>query len=187
MLSPLVWSGILLPILPESMGEFLQAPVPLMAGVTRLPENVKSSTDLDEDTAVWFPDQGVIWKPRSSRGKMPFSKSLYEVVTSMFVFVSNEAAPRLTKLDSRLKALNTSSSGSVVYSCNSAQEMAVNNVMELIRQQIEAILKLVPSTNDPKMSDSARLFMNDFNSTQMLSHFHQTQMQQQIDQESHDQ
>ena len=76
MISPLVWSGILLPVLPESMGEFIQAPVPLLVGVLRLPDNVDSLDDLDEDTAVWFPEIDLLWKPRSCKGRMPEFKSL---------------------------------------------------------------------------------------------------------------
>lgn len=121
MIAPLQWQGVLLPILPQSMEEFLQAPVPFIAGVQRLPAQIASSDDLDDNVAVWFPEQDDIWLPRRFHGRMPGADRLID-----------RLRPRLQALQSR--------SRKVLYTCNNAQAIAVNNVTSQVADVVQRLV-----------------------------------------------
>jgi len=55
MLRPLNWCGIMLPILPVRLSEFIESPVPIIVGMSELNEYIQQDK-LDNTTIVWFPD-----------------------------------------------------------------------------------------------------------------------------------
>jgi hypothetical protein len=71
LLHPLKWSGVFLPILPNKMHEFLEAPVPILVGVASLPEHMSHASAEEPDLAMWFPSQGRMVLPRGFKRLLP--------------------------------------------------------------------------------------------------------------------
>jgi hypothetical protein len=77
-LHPLTWSGVNLPVLPNRLREFLEAPVPILVGVTELPVHMRpSATQQDPDMVFWFPSQGRIHFHKSFKRLLPNRSELY--------------------------------------------------------------------------------------------------------------
>ena len=72
LLRPFVWQGPLIPILPLSLIEYLQAPVPFIVGILKLPEDIEKDLAnafiLRVDTEeVKLPENGFPLLPKLSR------------------------------------------------------------------------------------------------------------------------
>ena len=96
---------------------------------------------------------------------------------------------RMSNLQPRLRALQNGFSQTILYSCNSAQNMSIRSIMEIFQRHIATILRICSEsieysgegshgTANITISDDAKEFLNDFSSTQMLSHFFQTKMEE---------
>ena len=55
LLHPLSWTGVILPILPKHLLDFLDSPVPLLTGIQKMPSHIKKPNLLPSRTLVWFP------------------------------------------------------------------------------------------------------------------------------------
>jgi hypothetical protein len=64
LLRPLVWTGVLLPLLPQKLIDFVDSPVPILAGVHHLPDWIQSPDQVPPRTLVWFPGNAVINEQR---------------------------------------------------------------------------------------------------------------------------
>ena len=77
---PLCWTSIILPILPADLHDFLDAPVPILAGVPDLPERLCQQRHLDSNTAVWFPSGNKLWLPQGWKSMLPNRGKLRDAV-----------------------------------------------------------------------------------------------------------
>jgi hypothetical protein len=74
LLEPLEWAGLFLPIVPEKLLTVLDAPVPYVLGVSRLPEHwssAKHAAEHNASAAVWFPSRNEFWLPAAFKRSMP--------------------------------------------------------------------------------------------------------------------
>jgi hypothetical protein len=68
LLRPFIWQGPFIPILPSSLSEYLQAPVPLICGVLELSQNQLSELkeafilNVDSSEAI-LPSTGIVQLP----------------------------------------------------------------------------------------------------------------------------
>lgn len=64
LLLPMEWPYPAIPLLPDSLSEMIESPVPALLGLTSLPSWLTSPNDLPEKTVVWFPTlDHLIWVP----------------------------------------------------------------------------------------------------------------------------
>ena len=77
---PLSWTSIILPILPSDLHDFLDAPVPIIAGVPDLPDRLCQQRQLDSNTAVWFPSGNKLWLPQGWKSMLPNRGKLRDAV-----------------------------------------------------------------------------------------------------------
>ncbi len=62
LLRPFDWACAYVPLLPQSLSDFLDSPVPILCGLTSLPDTISRPEDLPHDAIVWFPSQNhTIW------------------------------------------------------------------------------------------------------------------------------
>jgi hypothetical protein len=100
LIRPLTWAGPLLPTLPAALIELLMSPVPLITGVTYLPEGF----ELDESTIVVDLDDASLKFPESNDDdtylgiRLPLYNDLYYKLlphTAKIHIVDGDAAPKV--------------------------------------------------------------------------------------------
>jgi hypothetical protein len=84
LLHPLIWSGVNLPILPNRLREFLEAPVPILVGVAELPTHLLNASNREEDMVIWYPSQGKLIMHKNFKRMLPSRSSLLSTLRPHF-------------------------------------------------------------------------------------------------------
>lgn len=156
LLNPLAWAGPLISVLPPSLLEYLEAPVPLLCGVDALPVNFAITkgtviVEMEADEVQVHPDDA------AQLGALQFPGS-------------EELSRQLSALSSRMLSLNQTSS----------RVLLANVVVRRIHRQLEDLLLLCARVNpcnayvcmkQEQLSLSETLFLKAFMQSQMYQKY----------------
>ena len=173
LLSPLKWSGVFLPILPSKLSEFLEAPVPIIAGVVELPAAMSGLMDgsvhagEEETMAIWFPSQGRLQMPKVWKRLLPNRSQLLQALKPHFTELRRLApvTPPSRTLPHQLRYETTVEELAHIKIMLHLIETELVNYIAYVRQTLMDLAIV-----DKKMNSFIQLFRE----TQMLSHYLQS-------------
>ena len=137
LLRPLSWASIILPILPANLHDFLDAPVPILAGVPDLPDRLCQQRHLDSNTAVWFPSGNKLWLPQGWRSLLPGRSRLRDGVKRGLL--------ALRKGKPSLVAGKVGASG-LTYKCPAGEWPAYDAVLKEMNDAVSLLCDYVANT-----------------------------------------
>ncbi|OVA02289.1 DENN domain [Macleaya cordata] len=120
MIRPFEWQSLLLPVLPRSMLDFLDAPVPFIVGIQQKPANLKMKTS-DLINVNVYKDQQV---------KMCYLPPLPR---------HRELVSELGPIHARLSCQNSIAARHPVYKCNEMQAEAAGEFLNVMRRYLESL------------------------------------------------
>jgi hypothetical protein len=180
LIRPLNWVGPLLPTLPDALIELLMSPVPLITGVTYLPEGFEldeSSIVVDlDDASIKFPESG---DDDSYLGiRLPLYNDLYYKLlplTSTVHVVDGNSAPKVVFIptEDQLKTCLSLIDSINIYCRNIIHYTVSHGVSSAspLRQRFLPSLSSIKTQVLRNCRPSELLFWRRFLSSQLFSHF----------------
>lgn len=171
MLRPLKWSGVFLPVLPNKLCEFLEAPVPIIAGVATLPRAFDGGGGTvlspDTETVVWLPSSGRFVLPRGLKRLLPCRAALVAALKPHF-----SELRRLHPLPSPART----TPDQLPYTPSVEVHAHCKIALHLVETELVYLVNYVRTTEDAAATRDRKMepFIERFRETQMLSHYLQT-------------
>lgn len=167
LLAPLKWSGVFLPILPTKLCEFLEAPVPIVAGVAELPPAFQpGQADAEqEDVCLWFPSQGRMQMHKTFKRLLPCRATLVAALKPHFA--------ELRRLNP-IPPPSRTQAHQLPYLPTMEENAHIKIMLHLIEQEIVQIVNYVRNTEEAVGGERDKRmepFTQRFRETQMLSHY----------------
>ena len=167
LLRPLSWTSIILPVLPADLHDFLDAPVPILAGVPDLPDRLCQQRQLDNNTAVWFPSGNKLWLPQGWKSLLPGRSRLRDAVKKGLLAL-RKGKPVLVA--------GKVSAGQLTYKCPPGEWGGYEAVLKEVNAYVELLCDYVLNTEmgrlprDKEKEPFAKVCMQ----TQMMQHYLET-------------
>lgn len=162
-----MWQHVLLPIVPDSLRELLEAPVPLLIGIPAPAPPLRKSYK----NIVWV----MLDEPNIKRRLQPGKKVLAEVKEMYSAGIKEKLGFEYSKFGS----------SGLVYQANEKQSEAVRGVITLTVSALNSLLRALPKITKPdfqmiqivlekslsKFNQADHLFLKSFFATQVIVHY----------------
>lgn len=167
MIRPLLWQHVLLPIVPDSLRELIEAPVPLLIGIPAPAPPLRKSY------------KGIVWvmldEPDIRRRLQPGKKVLAEVKEMYSAGIKEKLGFEYARFGNN----------GVVYQPSEKQAEAVRGVVVLMVSALKSLLRALPKIKKidfqmiqnvlenslSKFNQADHLFLKSFFTTQLIVHY----------------